>query len=236
MTSRSSTSPFPVDIRAPSAVSQLYLAYSRLFDYPGDGLADAFASGDVASELATLHQAVGVGEPAVDVHDTARLEQSYISLFEIGTPESAAPLYESAYQRLEGEDRRSVLEDLVRFYEFFDLDLGERPSEQPDHLTVELEFMAVLAQMEAQSATPAGAARPFRLAQRDFLVKHLRPFVTAVGRRLTEQTVYAGLLTGLSTLLSSELRRLEDLCGPAGPTPSDAAEIAFGSIATGNAY
>lgn len=217
---------FPTRNGEPSAVSQLYLAYARLFEYPSDAMVQALSDGDISAELAELHQDAEVEIPALKLDDVQGIEQTYISVFEIGTPESQAPLYESAYERLEGEDRRAVLEDLMRFYEFFDLDLGERPSEQPDHLTVELEFMAVLAQMEAQSKEPAEAAQPFRLAQRDFLTKHIRVFAEAIARRASDVPVYSGLLKGLTTLLNAEQQRLERICGPAhshsGPHPGNA--------------
>lgn len=201
----------------PSVTSQLYLSYARLLDFPTEALIEAVKSGDIGAELITLHRSLGLDEPSLECSDPWSIEHSYISLFEIGTPQSIAPLYESAYDDSDGTSRRVILEDLVRFYEFFSLDLGERPSEQPDHLSVELEFMAVLAQMEAESATVSDVAWPFRLAQRDFLDRHLRAFVNSIGRRVVGEPFYGDLLVGLMAFLNSEERRLERLCGRAPP-------------------
>lgn len=203
--------PLVIDSAGTSPAAVLYLAYARLLDFPAPELLDAIRAGEVARELRALHDAAGVPLPDLPDDCMDDLEQQYIGTFDVGAPESIAPLYETAYERPEGEDRRSVLEELVRFYEFFDLDLGKRPIEQPDHLTVELEFMAVLAQMES-SCAEADSSRPFILAQRDFLSRHLLPFVDAVTGRPVPAGVYAAALDGLRMFLEAENGRLQECC------------------------
>lgn len=204
-----STVPLPMESAVTSPRAVLYLAYARLLDFPGPALNEAVRTGEVGRELRALHEAADSPAPGPIDEDTADLEQQYIATFEVGAPESPAPLYETAYDYPDGEDRRSVLEELVRFYEYFDLDLGDRPVEQPDHITVELELMAVLAQMESLSTEQAASPSSFRLAQRDFLARHLVPFVEAIRRRPIPPGIYTNLLAGLSAVLETERQRLE---------------------------
>jgi len=181
--------PGPADPRA-----LLYLGYARVLGFPDAPLAAEIHSGAVADEVAALHRAAGVTPPGEgSLHDVrGGLEPDYIAAFEVGVPEPPVPLYESAYRADDKASRRGVLEDLVRFYEFFDLDLGEAPSEAPDHLTVELEFMAALAQLEALADGGGADRAPFRLAQRDFLDRHLLGFL----RRICERTLPGGFYIG----------------------------------------
>lgn len=208
------TQQFPTGGDTANAVALLYLAYARLLGFPDQELTEAVHSGEVMEELQALHAACDVGSVRKIRYFNEDLEQQYIATFEVGSPESPAPLYESAYGGNDGEGRRSTLEELTRFYEFFDLDMGERPAEQPDHLTVELEFMAVLAQMESQAGAQPSSGTSFHLAQRDFLSRHLKPFVSAVRRRAVPPGFYANLLDGLSTFLESQHGRLLAACGP----------------------
>lgn len=213
--SRTPAAPFPIESAVTSPHVLLYLAYARLLDFPTSELIESVRAGDVARELETLHEAANISTLKLVDDPDVDLEHQYIATFEVGAPESPAPLYETAYDHPDGEDRRSVLEELVRFYEYFDLDLGERPVEQPDHITVELEVMAVLAQMESSSIDQHASPTPFRLGQRDFLARHLRPFVEAVSRRPIPKGFYSGVLSGLGLLIEAEHRRLDDACGPA---------------------
>lgn len=210
----SPNSGFPTGVHATSPSAVLYLAYARLLDFPTFELMAAAGTEELEAELRTLHRAAGrVPSPMLELRGED-LEQEYIATFEVGAPESPVPLYESAYDRPEGGDRRSILEELVRFYEFFDMDLGERPVEQPDHVTVELEFMAVLAQMESQTADRPGLLQPFQRAQRDFLARHLLPFAAAIRRRPIREGFYGAILAGLAAFMEAEYERLQAACGP----------------------
>ncbi len=182
---------------APRAL--LYLGYARLLGFPDAALTAAIGSGAVAEEVADLHRAAGLTPPPAGSLSGAQdgLESDYIATFEVGVPEPPAPLYESAYEAEDKASRRVLLEDLVRFYEFFDLDLGEAPTEAPDHLTVELEFMAALAQLEALAAAAGADLGPFRRAQRDFFDRHLLGFVEQICRRTLPEGFYRGAFHAL---------------------------------------
>ena len=68
------------------------------------------------------------------------LEADYLAAFELGRGKSPVPLFEGMHRGDQG--REGVLEDLLRFYEFFDVKLSETDREYPDHLVTELEFLA----------------------------------------------------------------------------------------------
>lgn len=182
---------------APRAL--LYLAYARLLGFPDAALVADVQSGAAGEEVADLHRAAGLTPPvAASLACVGRgLEPTYIATFEVGVPEPPVPLYESAYAPDDKGSRRRLLEDLVRFYEFFDLDLGRAPTEAPDHLTVELEYMGALAQLEALAGAAGADRAPFRRAQRDFFDRHLLDFVERVCMRPLPEGFYRGAFRAL---------------------------------------
>ena len=70
-----------------------------------------------------------------------RIESDYIALFELNPEQPPVRMYGGLY-RNEGE-RLPLLQRLSALYREYGLELAEG-SEQPDHLTVELEFLALL--------------------------------------------------------------------------------------------
>lgn len=118
------------------------------------------------------------------------MEAEYLAAFEVGREASPVPLFEGMHRPDLG--REGILEDLLRFYEFFDVKLSETDREYPDHLATELEFLAWLC-MQEQAARQAGRdAEPFRLAARDFLSRHLAAWLPEFRQRLeATDTAYA---------------------------------------------
>lgn len=178
--------------------AEIFAVYSRLIDFPGLELAAAARNGAIGYRLRRLQARVGAPDPPpmrTELDGTA-LEQVYISTFDIGAPEPPVPLYETAYPAARHR-RMQVLEDIVRFYEFFDLKLRRTPREMPDHLTVELEFMAALAQMEHAAELQGARAEPFRLAQRDFLERHLLPMLACINAGPITEPFYRDVVNGV---------------------------------------
>jgi DMSO reductase family type II enzyme chaperone len=97
-------------------------------------------------------------------------EAEYLRLFEVGIPSAPCPLYESAYGRA---DRREVMEELTRFYNYFGLSLGQKAKEMPDHLRVELEFLHYLTYLEAHALEEEQSTEGLRRAQSDLYKRHL---------------------------------------------------------------
>lgn len=79
------------------------------------------------------------------------------------------------------------LADLGAFYRAFGLELGADADERQDHLSVELEFMAVLTAQQAQAVGNPGRDEGLKVgldAQRMFLREHLGRWVPTFSRRL----------------------------------------------------
>lgn len=102
----------------------------------------------------------------------------FLRAFDPAVSPGAVSLRESSYV---SQEASALLEELVRFYEFFGL--RRRPeSLLPDHLSVELEFMQFLSAREG-SGESARVSASLRLAQRDFLDRHLLRLVDAAAER-----------------------------------------------------
>ena len=165
---------------AAAARSALYHRLAEAFGFPADALLKAVASGEFLSELRAeateLPFELTVEGEALT--DTGGLEQEYIRLFEVGPGRPPCPLYEGSHR----DGRMKIMEELVRFYEHFGLQPD--PGDQPDHLCAELEFMHYLAFKEAAALSRRGPAEAFRLAQRDFLARHLCRWLPRLRLRL----------------------------------------------------
>lgn len=89
-------------------------------------------------------------------------EVAYIGLFEVGLGGAPCPLHSGYYAR----DRMLDLEEVVRFYDYFDFKPARTPDRFPDHLEFELAFMAKLVR-DAESYA----------AQGDFVERHLANWI-----------------------------------------------------------
>jgi len=104
--------------------------------------------------------------------ELARLRSEYSGLFEVGSEGPPAPIRED----LQTGQRAGTREEVVRFYDYFGYVLDEKFSWQPDHLSVQLEFMHYLCFREAEVAGQPDAVS-FQLAQADFSGRHLAGWV-----------------------------------------------------------
>ncbi|RMF96947.1 MAG: hypothetical protein D6727_06705 [Gammaproteobacteria bacterium] len=178
-----------------------YAAWSELLASPHDidvpaalrqrqGIA---ASLDYAAALDRLIGACLAAGPA-------QLKREYSGLFEIGNDGPPVPIRED----LQTGQRAGTREDLVRFYDYFGYTLGDGFAWQPDHLSVELEFMHYLCYREA-----AAAADPqsYQLAQADFTDRHLLNWVPRLAttvRRIASRSLYADIVAGLAEFLEAD--------------------------------
>ena len=104
---------------------------------------------------------------ALAAAELTALRLAYSGAFEVGDQGPPVPIRES----LRASRPPGAREEVVRFYEFFGYTPGERFAWQPDHLSIELEFLHVLCVQEAHAEDDA-TARPFQLAQGDFTARH----------------------------------------------------------------
>jgi DMSO reductase family type II enzyme chaperone len=157
------------DVRRASSTrarSEVYALLSEGFEFPAHEAApvdpDAWER-RVALALAGLPYRVRASDLRWSVRDGQDgLETEYIRLFQIGGRRGPpCSLHSGFYSR----DRSRTLQHLLRFYNFFGFGLND--CVMPDHICVQLEFMARLA--EGTGADSGSLTR----AQRDFTAGQL---------------------------------------------------------------
>ena len=146
------------------------------------------------------------------------LEAEYLAAFELGRTASAVPLYEGMHRG--GQGREGILEELLRFYEFFGVKRSEADREFPDHLVTALQFMAWLWLQEQTAQSEGRDARPFLRAARDFLDRHLAAWLPEFRRKLeATDTAYAQFLPALEELVANHRSRLGERLLETGEQP-----------------
>jgi DMSO reductase family type II enzyme chaperone len=173
------------------ALARVYLAMAQLFSYP---------TPEARKRLAEH----GLVDPTLTAE---ALEAEYLAAFEVGRDTSPVPLFEGMHRGDLGRD--GILEDLLRFYEFFDVKLSETDREYPDHLATELEFLAWLCMQEQAAKQRGGDADSFRRAAGDFIERHLGAWLPAFRQRLeATDTAYAQYGATLDELVEAHCGRL----------------------------
>jgi len=158
---------------------------------------------------------------------------------------SSAPPYEIEYVNSKLDFQRSNgLADISGFYRAFGLTIAENFPERPDHIVLELEFMAFLQGLErraAQHGTNMLNQHICHEAQQRFLSDHLAWWTPAFARLLGRENpdgFYAAAGRFLAAIIPIERARLGvDPPGrPAAPTPierpdsCDGCQLAAGSF------
>jgi len=141
----------------------------------------------------------------------------YIRLFDVGSGRGKPPctLYGGEYF---ARPRLDVMEELIRFYGFFDLAPSDRDRELPDHLSVELEFLHYLAFREGRALEAGADPSSFRRAQADFIERHPGQWLSAMLARLEAQAplpFFAGLVALTVEILRADLRYLRSMLADA---------------------
>lgn len=130
-----------------------------------------------------------------------RLRSEYSGLFEVGSQGPPAPIRED----LQTGQRAGTREDVVRFYDYFGYVLDEKFSWQPDHLSVQLEFMHYLCFREAEAVSESDALS-FQLAQADFSARHLGwvPKLAANVDELAAGSLYARVVAAVRDFVAAD--------------------------------
>jgi len=190
------------DTSKTDSIAQVYILLARGFSFPRASMENYMGEGQkfLKSAVHTLpFEMEGVLAPFPSL-PLEELESFYITAFDPGTPGGPpCPLYEGLYRKDEG--REGVMMELLRFYDYFDVKLQEKERDFPDHLATELEFMSHLSRKEAMAVTDGRDPQPFRIAQMDFLDRHLGKWVPLLNDRLNER-VKEPFYQGISSLLS----------------------------------
>ncbi len=174
--------------------------------------------------VARLHQFAAAEAPLAERAREASRE--FTALFLVPGAQGVAP-YESVFRdpaapngggtgRLMG---RPALE-VQRWYRLAAQDIAPDFNDLPDHIALELAFVARLAQLEEEFRVAREFEKQTRARQieRDFLATHvvpwMAPFAEAIRAR-TRHPWFLGLAAILSTFPAADLARLEAVLGPA---------------------
>ncbi|MDP2323765.1 MAG: molecular chaperone TorD family protein [Gammaproteobacteria bacterium] len=134
--------------------------------------------------------------------ELARLRSEYSGLFEVGSQGPPAPIRED----LQTGQRAGTREEVVRFYDHFGYVLDEKFSWQPDHLSVQLEFMHYLCFREAGAASAPDAVS-FQLAQADFTARHLAGWVPQLAvsvDKIAAGSLYARVVAAVRDFVAAD--------------------------------
>ena len=167
-----------------SARSQLFQLVALGFTHPVAAFHRVLAD---ASYCQALVNAAGVAHCAGhfewdrETGDFSDFEAAYIYLFQMGKGgKPLVPLNAGDHEEMaQGQGRPEFLLEYSGWYQHFGLKTNQQDdaNELPDHLACQLEFMAWLAHLEAGADDATGLQQGYQRAQRDFLRRHLQPFL-----------------------------------------------------------
>lgn len=197
------------------ARSQAYLFLGRTFAFPGQAFFDDVTGGrwqeqatGFLPQLPFPVPPLGGDPPTVSRDD---FQAEYNRLFEVGSGGPPCPLFGGLYDR----DRMRVMEELIRFYNYFGLSLEK--GQLPDHITVELEFMHYLTYKEAEAQQNGGGQESYRRAQKDFLDRHLGKWVPVLHQKLAKcqpLPFFDGLVAWTEDFLGRDRQYLKSVLSP----------------------
>jgi DMSO reductase family type II enzyme chaperone len=190
------------------ARSHAYRVFAGAFGYPEGALLDEIQSGALRDALGhalgavspTLEEALDREALRVD-GDADALAAEYTRLFDVGTSGPPCPLHGGLWIG----DRMKTMEEVLRFYRHFGLTVGGEPSELPDHLALELEFLHYLTFRESQAVNAGADPGDFARAERDFLARHpgrAVPLLRAKLENVHASPFFVALARALEGLLS----------------------------------
>lgn len=175
----------------------LYRFFATLFLYPNvarlgmirdvaKGLREESATWDILPYGMALQQMLdlAVGLPAGE-HIT--LEEDFVRLF---TVNPVAVPYESVYVDKEGVTRTLIVSHIQSEYLAAGLEMAKGQIEPPDHVAVELEFMAYLVNQELEGLAEGMETETAvsRQRQADFLRRHLKRWYPDFATKVTQAT------------------------------------------------
>jgi DMSO reductase family type II enzyme chaperone len=172
------------------ARSRAYRIFAEAFGYPQGALLDEIRSGALSNALCEALEvispslAASLDRSALRVlEDADALAVEYTRLFDVGTSGPPCPLHGGLWVG----DRMKTMEEVLRFYRHFGLTVGGEPSELPDHLGLELEFLHYLAFREDQALHAGTDPGAFVRAERDFVARHPGQVVPLLRAKLEQE-------------------------------------------------
>jgi DMSO reductase family type II enzyme chaperone len=198
------------------ARSELYGLLADALDFPSREVHMRVEAGVLRDELAALIDALPY-EIDVSTHlhalaaadDYVAFQGEYIRIFDVGAVRPPCPLYDGEW----GGSRKHAMEEVLRFYRFFGMKMGDGTHDLPDHVSIELEFMRVLAVTEGMARANGGDTLPLLRAQRDFLQRHPGRWWPLLQRKLAAQEpppFYAALASIVGAVFAADAAYLRD--------------------------
>lgn len=185
------------------------------FAYPDEALCQTLASGEYALELSSLGETLGLHStlPALLAAlgkergaEPARLQGEHTYLFARNV---LCPPYETSYGRGRGLGAVQDLAEVASFYAAFGFQVAATAKELPDHLCVELEFLAALYAKEAYAREQGWRERGQVCAEAraKFAAEHLKTWLPKFSERAREHArlaFYPALAALAETLVALE--------------------------------
>ena len=191
-----------------AARGTIYGTLAGLFEEPDEPIYGALEDGSMGTDLALLVEHSGLAvdvPPLVTADDYELVCARFNDIFEIGYPDPPVALYESEYAGEATWDDINL--DLARAYDYFHVSVDETNREHHDHLQLELEFVGYLARLAATTDDDS-----VRMARRDFLDRHLEPFVENIADAIEDEVeteIYDDLVSFAVSFVEADLAALE---------------------------
>ena len=201
----------------------VYATFAAAFEYPDSEMVEAVRSGKLAEKF---REAISAVDPVVAqeadwqaLSDAGTADDDlmveFTRLFDAGTAGPPCALYGGLYTGA----RMQVMEELVRFYNFFGLSMSETPHELPDHITTQLEFLHFLTFRETNLAEQGEDVSDCQRAERDFIARHPGRWIPQMRLKMLELEpaplgFYNELTRLLEDFLYNEVQRLALIVGP----------------------
>jgi DMSO reductase family type II enzyme chaperone len=200
-----------------AARSELYGLVADAFEFPSKDFHLQVQARVFTEHVGALIAALPyeLGEPIdlaslADARDYVAFQSEYIRLFDVGVVRPPCPLYGGEW----GGARKRAMEEALRFYRFFGLKVDDGTHELPDHVTVELEFMQIMAFTEGMARARDMDTLPLLRAQRDFLERHPGKWWPLLRRKLPAQQpgpFFDALVSLTGALLAADQRYVRSL-------------------------
>jgi len=196
---------------------EMYRLLAGALEFPSRAFHERVVRGAFRADVAAAAGGLPCGlaeaspiEALITEEEYGAFQGEYIRLFDVGTVRPPCPLYGGEW----GGARRATMEDALRFYGFFGMKMNEGARELPDHVTVQLEFMEVMAFTEGAARTRGEDVGPLVRAERDFLARHLAKWWPLLRRKIGGQrpsAFYDALTAVTHDFIAADLRYVRAL-------------------------
>lgn len=195
MNQTDATSPNLADVA--SMRHKTYLLLGSLFHYPDEHELDevSVVAAEIGKDISLIRNFPFYGSlrrlleslDAIHAGDIAKHQSEHVGLFQIGTPETPCPPYESYYVAEGSHMAGWIMSQVESSYAAGGFTMTDTAKKElPDHIGHELQYMSILCGKETEArdeGDPDRVAESINL-QRMFLQQHLMRWVPKLARRL----------------------------------------------------